>query len=124
MASLPRSDAQNRYTTMRDLKWSPAEKAVARKAFDLALQREFEAVMAEARERAGKIRQPSDLWELQSYLTERRRHIDRQYDYRYSVLIGVFGDLVRQGRLSERELHGLSQDKLASIRLCASLKLD
>jgi hypothetical protein len=30
--------------TMRDLKWSRAEKTLARKAFDLALQREFEAV--------------------------------------------------------------------------------
>jgi len=40
MASLPRSGIQG--TTMRDLKWSPTEKAVARKAFDRALQRELE----------------------------------------------------------------------------------
>jgi hypothetical protein len=36
MASLPRPGALG-YDAMRDLKWSPAEKAVARKAFDRAL---------------------------------------------------------------------------------------
>jgi hypothetical protein len=123
MASLPRSGvpSQERYTAMRDLKWSPAEKTVARKAFDLALQRELAAVTAEAKDRAAKIEQPSDLWNLERYLTQRRQHIDRQYDYRYSVLLMVFANLVRQGRLSEHELHGLSQNKLDSIRQCAKL---
>jgi len=31
-------------------------------------------------------------------------------------LITVFGDLIRQGRLSEQGLHGLSEDKLGAIR--------
>jgi integrase len=31
-----------------------------------------------------QIQQPSDLWDLEHYLTERRREIDRKYDYRYS----------------------------------------
>jgi hypothetical protein len=30
------------------------------------------------------------------------------YDYRYSVLPLVFGNLIREGRLSEEELHGLA----------------
>ncbi len=67
--------------------------------------------MAETKQRAGKLQQPSDLWELEHYLTERRQHIDRQYDYRYSVLLMVFAGLVRQGRLTEQELHGLHPDK-------------
>ena len=33
---------------------------------------------------------------------ERRTGIDREFDYRYSVLILVFGSLIRQGKLSER----------------------
>ncbi|HXY25944.1 MAG TPA: hypothetical protein VEI73_14910 [Candidatus Acidoferrum sp.] len=115
MASSPSTGTYG-YDTMRDLKWSPAEKVVARKAFDLALYRELESVMAEARKRAQKIQQPSDLWDLEHYLTQRRTQIDRQFDYRYSVLIFVFGDLLRRGRLSEQELQGLSEDKLASIR--------
>jgi hypothetical protein len=42
------------------------------------------------------------------------------YDYRYSVLLVVFGYLVREGRLRMEELNGLAEDKLASIRTCAS----
>jgi hypothetical protein len=101
---------------MRDLKWSPEEKAVARKAFDLALQRELEAVIIEAKNRAEEIKQPSDLWELERYWTERRTQIDGQSEYKYSVLILVFGNLIKQGRLSEHELEGLNQDKLDQIR--------
>jgi len=71
--------------------------------------------MIEAKKRAAKIQQPSDLWELERYLTERRTKIDRQYEYKYSVLIFVFGNLIRQGRLTEQELQGLNQDKLDAI---------
>jgi hypothetical protein len=35
---------------------------------------------------AGKIEQPAELWDLESYLTQSRKQIDRKYDYRYSVL--------------------------------------
>lgn len=120
MASFPKSGASS-YDAMRDLKWSTAEKAVARKAFDRALCRELEAVMVEAKERAEQIQRPSELWDLEHYLTECRTQIDRQSDYRYSVLILVFGNLIRQGRLSEQELQGLSEDKLDAIRRYAKL---
>jgi hypothetical protein len=65
---------------------------------------------------AGKIEQPADLRDLESYLTQSRKEIDHKYDYRYSVLTDVFGMLVREGRLSEEELAGLGKDKLKSIR--------
>src|SRR5271157_2397821 len=105
---------------MRDLKWSPSEKAVARKAFDAALEREFRAVTAEAKRLAAKIEQPDDLWELERYLAAKRKEIDETFDYRYSVLPLVLGVLIRRGRLGEQELHGLSVDKLARIRRFAS----
>jgi hypothetical protein len=104
------------HLTMRDLRWSPAEKTLARKAFDQALQREFEVVIREAKRMAGEIRQPSHLWQLEDYLTERRKEIDRKYDYRYSVLPQVFGGLIGEGRLKEEELHGLGEDKLSYVR--------
>lgn len=119
MASSPRSEVQNHDTTMRDLKWSPAEKAIARKAFERALHRDLEAVVRETKKMAEKIEQPSDVWELERYLTQRRKEIDRQYDYRYSVLLFVFADLIRKGRLREEDLHGLSEDKLEHIRQMA-----
>ena len=118
MASLPRYDP---HTDMRDLKWSSAEKAIARQAFDLALSRELDAVIREAKDRAARIAQPSEVWDLERYLTQRRKDIDRLYDYRYSMLPLVFGNLLRQARLAEQDLHGLAEDKLAFIRSYASL---
>jgi hypothetical protein len=41
---------------------------------------------------------------------------DRKYDYRYSVLTDVFARLFREGRVSEEELKGLGEEKLAYIR--------
>ena len=110
------------YTVMRDLHWSPAEKSAARKAFGTALGREFMAVIAETKKMAGKVEQPAELWELERYLGERRKEIDRTYDYRYSVLPLVFGELIRQGRLSLEELHGLGEDKLLYVRRAAALR--
>ena len=116
----PESGEATRATNIRDLKWSPAEKKVARQAFDRALQREFDAVIREAQRLAAAIKQPSDLWDLEDYLRERRKDIDARYDYRYSMLLFVFADLISAGRLSEEELHGLSEEKLAHIRALAS----
>lgn len=104
------------HTDPGEMKWSGAEKAIARKAFDLALTRELDAVMAETKAKAAKIQQPSGLWELERYLTERRKQIDQQYDFRYSVLLPVFGNLIREGRLREEELCGLAEDKLDYLR--------
>jgi hypothetical protein len=52
---------------------------------------------------------------VERYLTERRKEIDRQYDYRYSVLLSVFADLIQKGRLREQDLQGLSAEKLRHI---------
>jgi hypothetical protein len=122
MGSSPRT-AGHSYEAIQNLTWSSAEKAVARKAFDRALHRELEAVISETKKRADKIKQPSELWDLERYLTQRRIQIDRHFDYRYSVLIFLFGDLIRRGKLPEEELQGLSEDKLESIRHYAELDL-
>ena len=63
----------------------------------------------------GKIEQPVDLWNPESYLTQSRREIDRKYDYRQSVLTEVLGKLVREGRLTKK-MRGLGNDKLVCIR--------
>lgn len=115
MTSLPSRAASGAGTAMRDLKWSPAEKAIARRAFDQALARELEAVILETKTKAAQIQEPSGLWELERYLTQRRQEIDRKYDYRYSVLPLVLANLLSGGRLNENELHGLGKDKLGYI---------
>jgi hypothetical protein len=107
---------------MRELKWSPEEKAIARKAFNGSLQRELASVMAEFKKKAEKIQEPSEMWDLEEYLEKARKKIDRDYDYRYSVLPEVFGLLISQGRLSEKELAGLGEDKLSMIRRIVSFR--
>jgi hypothetical protein len=102
-----------------DWKWSPREKAVARKAFDLALSRELESAIQETKDRAVRIGQASELWELERWLSERRREVDRTFDFRYAVLPLVFASLLRNGQLREDELHGLTPEKLDSIRSIA-----
>ena len=46
--------------------------------------------------RPARSRKPPDLWNLEHYLTQRRKEIDRKYDHGYSQLDLVFG------RLSEK----------------------
>ena len=99
--------------------WSRSEKAIARRVFEAALKRELQDVMREAKQMANQIKEPADLWDLEFYLTERRKEIDRKYDYRYSQLRHVFGRLLYEGRISEEELRGLRDDKLTSIRSLA-----
>ena len=73
MTSLHSRAASGAGTAMRDLKWSPAEKAIARKAFDRALGRELQAVILETKSKAAKIQEPSGLRELERYLSGARR---------------------------------------------------
>jgi hypothetical protein len=56
---------------------------------------------------------------LEHYLTQRRKEINRKYDYRYSQLTHVFGRLLYEKRLRENELRGLREDKLKSIHSLA-----
>jgi len=111
-------------TPMREWKWSPQEKAVARRVFDDALRRELEGTMREAKDRAARITAPSDLWELQEWLGERRRKIDGTFDYRYSVLPRVFARLLRAGQIGDDDLRGLAPGKVDEIRFMARIRLD
>jgi hypothetical protein len=110
------SATQNTYPYQNEPTWSKSEKAIARAAFDAALKRELQDVMRKTKQMANQIKEPADVWELEHYLTERRKEIDRKYDYRYSQLTHVFGRLLYEKRLGEEELGGLREDKRNSIR--------
>jgi len=110
------SATQNTNPYQNEPTWSKSEKAIARTAFDAALKRELQDVMRKTKQMANQIKEPADVWELEHYLTERRKEIDRKYDYRYSQLTQVFGRLLYEKRLGEEELGGLREDKLKSIR--------
>jgi photoprotection regulator FRP-like protein len=113
------SATPNMYPYQNEPTWSKSEKAIARTVFDVALGRELHEVIQKAKQMANEIQQASDLWELEHYLTERRKEINRKYDYRYSQLTHVFGRLLYEGRISEEELSGLREDKLKPIRSLA-----
>jgi Photoprotection regulator fluorescence recovery protein len=110
------SATQDSYPYQNEPIWSRSEKVIARTAFDAALGRELHEVIQEAKKMASQIQQSSDLWDLEHYLTQRRKEIDRKYDYRYSQLTHVIGRLLHEKRLCEEELRGLQEDKLRSIR--------
>lgn len=95
---------------MHDLKWSTSEKKLARTVFDAALERECASILCEFKIRAAKASAPQDMWNIQEYLTRQRRDIDSKYDYRYSQLILVFGRLLREKWIDERELQALSPE--------------
>jgi Photoprotection regulator fluorescence recovery protein len=98
--------------------WSRSEKSIARTVFDAALGRELHELIQQTQRMASQIQRSSDLWHLE-HLTQRRKEIDRKYDYRYSQLTHVFGRLLYEKRLREEELRGLREDKLKAIRSVA-----
>jgi len=113
------SATQDRYPYQSEPNWSRSEKVIARTAFDGALGRELHEVVQQAKKMASQIQQSSDLWDLEHYLSQRRKEIDRKYDYRDSQLTQVFGRLLYEKRLREEELRGLGEDKLKRIRSVA-----
>lgn len=64
--------------------WSRSERAIARRIFDAALKRELQDVLQETKRNANQMTKPANVWELERYLTERRKDIDRKYDFRAS----------------------------------------
>jgi DNA-binding MarR family transcriptional regulator len=100
----------------RELKWSPSEKKIARKAYDTALQSALDKIMEEFKRRAAAATTPSEMWEIEDYLHRQRSKIDQIFDYRYSQLPLVFASLIRDGHLAESLLDGLSEEKREIIR--------
>jgi hypothetical protein len=96
--------------------WSPAEKKIARRAFDAALERQCAVILGDLKSMVASASAPEDLWKMHDFLTEQRREISQVYDYRYSMLIVVFARLLGEGWLKEADLEGLREDKLEHIR--------
>jgi hypothetical protein len=73
---------------------------------------------------ARRDKEPSDLWDLERYLTERRKEIDRKCDTRGSRLKDVLGRLLYENRLGEEDLRGLRDEKMKAIRSFAQFLRD
>jgi len=100
---------------MNDIKWSKAEKKIARTAFDKAYERECADLIKKLRAKAREIAEPDDIWCLHDFIREKRDEIDEKYDYRYSKLILVFARLVKDGWLDFNDLKGLAENKIDRI---------
>jgi hypothetical protein len=102
---------------LRALNWSQEEKKIARAAFDKAYKKEMAEIKNELEKRISKIDDLQKVWTIHDYLSKRRNEIDEKYDYRYSVLIFVFVKLLSEGYTEEKDLEGLSEDKINAIKL-------
>jgi hypothetical protein len=104
----------------RDLQWSNSEKKAARKAFQVAYERECRAIRAKLKQMIEDDSSPRSIWRIHDYLSAQRRETEEKYDYRYFVLILVFAGLLKEGRLKETDLSGLQEDKIRRIKELAS----
>lgn len=95
--------------------WSAAEKKVARRAFRAAYIRQCTTIAETAKRMLGPPSPPEEIWQLHNYLSRERRNVDLKYDFRYSVLISVFAQLLREGWLKMGDLEGLEADKIEQI---------
>ncbi len=102
--------------SIRDFKWSPSEKKIARAAFEKAYDNEITQIYAAVREQVRLIQDPHEVWKLHDYLSVRRKEVDEKYDYRYSVLPFVFFQLIRDSFISLEDLQGLSEEKIDAIK--------
>ena len=98
-----------------EVRWTATEKKVARRAFDRALDRHLSAITKEAKRMMANVADPSDLWQVEAYLTESRKTVDRLYQFRYSDLLQVFSILMRDEWLKEAELVGLQPERSPTL---------
>ncbi|MFM7876837.1 MAG: hypothetical protein ACKO8M_10140 [Microcystis panniformis] len=100
---------------MSEIIWSDTEQEIAQTAFQKAYQRETSTLIEDIKEQSGQITVLDDIWQMHDYLSARRHQIDGKYDYRYTSLIFVFAQLLKEGWLKLEDLNGLGKDKLAKI---------
>ena len=62
------------------------------------------------------------MWELERYLTQRRKDIDRKYDFRFSRLTrGCLERSCTNVESPKKNCTGLPEDKVKAIRSCAKV---
>jgi len=106
---------------MHDIRWTNSEKKLAHEVFDAAVQQELSEIIADFKSKAAALSEPDELWSLVKRTDRKRQEIDDKYDFRYSQLLRVFGQLMREGRITEQALTGLSEEKVSIILHIAGL---
>ena len=101
---------------MFDLKWTPAEKKAAHAAFEGALSRERAAIRRDIEAMLRGSNDGTEIWAIRDFLNAKGRDLDQKYDFRYSVLIGVFARLMAEGWLTHEDVADLDMAKQGLIR--------
>ncbi|WP_281261729.1 hypothetical protein [Aphanothece hegewaldii] len=98
-----------------EITWTETEKEIAQQAFKKAYDREIMALIDYVQDQSDKIAKIEDVWYLHDFLSARRHQIDGKYDYRYSVLLFVFAQLLKEGWLYLEDIQGLEREKVSKI---------
>jgi len=61
---------------MSELRWTKAEKIVAKRAFEKCYERECEVVLTKLKERIAAADKPSDIWLIHDFLAEELKKIE------------------------------------------------
>jgi hypothetical protein len=93
----------------------------AREAYDRAYERECTKIMEKVHGMLSGMEDPKEIWKIDDYLRKIKREMDSRYDYRYSILIIVFGKLMREGLILDSDIEKFSQDKIDAIKRIASI---
>ena len=101
--------------------WSKADKKVARRLYDAALQAELQELMQQFKARAQAAVEPDDMWATQDFLYKAGQELNRKYDYRYSQLEFLFPRLLNEGRVSRQDVRAFSEPLYERILHIASL---
>jgi hypothetical protein len=99
--------------------WSPAEKRIARAAYDKLVEAALAKTIAEFKAKVAAISSASQMWEMHDYLRDESRYLGEMLLYRYSTVPMTFAWAIREGYLEKAALSGLSADKLDKIFLIA-----
>src|ERR1700676_852323 len=105
-----------------NVRWTAAEKKVARRAFDQALERHLSTIMAEAKRMMANVANPSGLWEVEAYLSESRKTVDRIYGSAQELVeTRILGCFLKNDEfgLGDRHALGLEQ-QVAEILVTAA----
>ena len=100
---------------MDDIKWTKKEKSIARKAFDKAFEKECVSITDNIKNMISEVSCPEDLWKIRDSLSKTLRNIEKKYDFRYSILILVLAQLIKDEWIEENDLIGLDEYKISKI---------
>lgn len=104
-----------------EIDWTVTEKELARTVFETAYHREVAALVQEVQEKVQELSGLDELWQLHDYLSARRHDIDGKYDYRDSMYLFAFSQLIKEGWLSLDELEGLHPTKRKKVAALARM---